>query len=205
MSGLTSQPSLGALVAALERTERDTGLDREALQKLDEYWEVVREYYAPFEAGLKAGTAEVYVHEMPGGQYSNLYEQAKALGLEDRWYEIKQAYVSANKLMGDIVKVTPSSKAVGDLALFMVQNNLDEQSLLERADELAFPDSVVAFFQGSMGQPMGGFPEELQRKVSKGGKRSRAARGSCLSLSTSTKVARLWRRSMAEASRTGTC
>ena len=119
MSGLTSQPSLGALVAALERTERDTGLDGKALQQLDEYWEVVREYYAPFEAGLKAGTAEVYVHEMPGGQYSNLYEQAKALGLEDRWSEIKQAYVSANKLMGDIVKVTPSSKAVGDLALFM--------------------------------------------------------------------------------------
>jgi len=168
LSGLTSQPSMGALVAALERTERDTGLDGAALQKLDEYWEAVRKYYAPFESGLKSGTAEVYIHEMPGGQYSNLYEQAKALGLEDRWNEIKQAYVTANKLMGDIVKVTPSSKAVGDLALFMVQNNLDEKSLLERAEELSFPESVVAFFQGMMGQPMGGFPEELQRKVLKG-------------------------------------
>src|SRR5690606_38353925 len=168
MSGLTSQPSMGALVAALERTERDTGLDPKALQQLDEYWEVVREYYAPFEAGLKAGTPEVYVHEMPGGQYSNLFEQAKALGLEERWAEIKDAYVAANRLMGDIVKVTPSSKAVGDLALFMVQNDLTEETLLERADELDFPDSVVAFFQGMMGQPMGGFPKELQRKVLKG-------------------------------------
>src|SRR5690606_37167508 len=168
MSGLTSQPSLNALVAALERTERDTGLDGAALQQLDEYWEAVRRYYAPFEMGLKSGTAEVYVHEMPGGQYSNLYEQAKALGLEHRWKEIKQAYVTANKLMGDIVKVTPSSKAVGDLALFMVQNNLDEKTLMERADELDFPDSVITFFQGLMGQPMGGFPKELQRKVLKG-------------------------------------
>ncbi|MBO8141946.1 MAG: pyruvate carboxylase [Firmicutes bacterium] len=168
MSGLTSQPSLGALVAALERTERDTGLDLEALVQLDEYWEVVRQYYAPFESGLKTGTPEVYVHEMPGGQYSNLWEQAKALGLEDRWKEIKRAYVAANKLMGDIVKVTPSSKAVGDLALFMVQNNLDAESLLARAEELDFPESVVAFFQGLMGQPMGGFPKELQRKVLKG-------------------------------------
>lgn len=168
MSGLTSQPSLGALVAALERTERDTGLDGAALQQLDEYWEAVRKYYAPFESGLKSGTAEVYIHEMPGGQYSNLYEQAKALGLEDRWNEIKRAYVAANRLMGDIVKVTPSSKAVGDLALFMVQNNLDEKTLLERAEELSFPESVVAFFQGMMGQPLGGFPEELQRKVLKG-------------------------------------
>src|SRR5690606_12210327 len=142
LSGLTTQPSMGALVAALERTERDTGLDGAALQKLDEDWEAVRKYYAPFEAGLKSGTAEAYIHEMPGGQYSNLFEPAKALGLEDRWNEIKQAYVTANKLMGDIVKVTPSSKAVGDLALFMVQNNLDEKSLLERAEELSFPESV---------------------------------------------------------------
>src|SRR5690606_32362594 len=161
-------PSLNALVAALERTERDTGLDGAALQQLDEYWEAVRRYYAPFEMGLKSGTAEVYVHEMPGGQYSNLYEQAKALGLAHRWKEIKQAYVTAEQLMGDIVKVTPSSKAVGDLALFMVQNSLDEKTLMERADELDFPDSVITFFQGLMGQPMGGFPKELQRKVLKG-------------------------------------
>ncbi len=168
MSGTTSQPSMGAVVAALERTERQTGLDLSALQQLDEYWEVVREYYQPFESGLKAGTAEVYLHEMPGGQYSNLREQAKALGLAERWTEIKEAYITANRLMGDIVKVTPSSKAVGDLALFMVQNDLDEESLLARADELTFPDSVISFFSGMMGQPKGGFPEELQRKVLKG-------------------------------------
>lgn len=168
MSGQTSQPSMGAVVAALEGTQRDTGIDIETLQPLDDYWEEVRHFYAPFESGLKAGTAEVYIHEMPGGQYSNLREQAKALGLGDRWSEIKDAYVAANRLMGDIVKVTPSSKAVGDLALFMVQNDLDEKSLVERAEELSFPDSVVTFFEGLMGQPMGGFPKELQRKVLKG-------------------------------------
>jgi len=159
---------MGSLVAALERTERDTGLSLENLQQLDEYWEVVREYYAPFESGLKAAMPEMYRLEMPGGQYSNLLEQAKALGLADRWDEVKQAYVWANELMGDIVKVTPSSKAVGDLALFMVQNNLNKESLLERAGELTFPDSVISFFEGMMGQPMGGFPKELQRKVLKG-------------------------------------
>jgi len=168
MSGTTSQPSMGAVVAALERSERDTGLQLDALQKLDEYWEVVREYYQPFESGLKTGTAEVYLHEMPGGQYSNLREQAKALGLADRWSDVKKAYIQANQLMGDIVKVTPSSKAVGDLALFMVQNDLDPETLLARAEELTFPDSVVAFFSGMMGQPMGGFPKELQKKVLKG-------------------------------------
>lgn len=168
MSGTTSQPSMGAVVAAMERTERETGIDLSALQALDEYWEVVREYYQPFESGLKTGTAEVYLHEMPGGQYSNLREQAKALGLAHRWNEIKEAYIAANRLMGDIVKVTPSSKAVGDLALFMVQNDLTEETLLARADELTFPDSVISFFMGMMGQPKGGFPKELQKKVLKG-------------------------------------
>src|SRR5690606_9896741 len=133
MSGLTSQPSMGAVVAALQHTPWETGIDASRLQKLDEYWEAVREYYVPFEAGLKSGTAEVYMHEMPGGQYSNLKEQAKALGLGDRWDEVVKAYQAANRAMGDIVKVTPSSKAVGDLALFMVQNDLDEQTLVERA------------------------------------------------------------------------
>lgn len=168
MSGLTSQPSFGAVAAALERTDRETPFNHANVQAVDEYWETVRQYYVPFESGLKAGTAEIYTLEMPGGQYSNLKEQAKALGLEDRWDEVKRSYVTANKMMGDIVKVTPSSKAVGDLALFMVQNDLDEVSLVERAEELSFPDSVISFFEGMMGQPKGGFPEELQRKVLKG-------------------------------------
>ncbi len=124
MSGMTSQPNLNSLVAALQNTPRDTGLNLDALNSLADYWEVVREQYYPFEEDLKAGTAEVYHHEMPGGQYTNLRQQAKSLGLEDRWNEIADTYAQVNELFGDIVKVTPSSKVVGDMALFMVTNGL---------------------------------------------------------------------------------
>jgi pyruvate carboxylase len=165
MSGLTSQPSMGAIVAALAGAERDTGFALDELQTLVDYWEQVRNLYAPFESGLKSGGADVYLHEMPGGQYTNLQFQARALGLTGRWEAIKRAYAAANRLLGDIIKVTPSSKVVGDLAQFMVQNDLDEQAVRERADTLSFPRSVVEFFQGYLGEPRGGFPEPLRTQV----------------------------------------
>eukprot|EP00761_Pharyngomonas_kirbyi_P011415 gb/GECH01011440.1/.p1 GENE.gb/GECH01011440.1/~~gb/GECH01011440.1/.p1 ORF type:complete len:1197 (+),score=375.79 gb/GECH01011440.1/:1-3591(+) len=170
MSGMTSQPSMGAIVAALQGTELDTDLDLEPLSKLSTYWEQARDMYAPFECTttMKSGSADVYMNEIPGGQYTNLQFQAFSLGLKERWPEIKDAYIAANRLLGDIVKVTPSSKVVGDLAQFMVQNNLDEKTLLERAEELSFPSSVVEFFQGYIGHPEGGFPEPLRSKVLRG-------------------------------------
>ncbi|MBO8165009.1 MAG: pyruvate carboxylase [Brevibacillus sp.] len=168
LSGLTSQPSINALIASLERTERDTGLDLNAFNRLAEYWEDIRPLYQGFESGMKASNAEVYIHEMPGGQYSNLEQQAKAVGLGGRWEEIKAMYATVNRLFGDIVKVTPSSKVVGDMALFMVQNNLTEENLYEKGERLDFPDSVVQFFQGYLGQPPGGFPKRLQELVLKG-------------------------------------
>lgn len=170
MSGFTSQPSLNALVAALQHSGRETGLPFEHLQELSNYWETVREYYEPFEGGLKSSTADVYLHEMPGGQYTNLRQQAESLGLGERWEEVKKAYADVNRMLGDIVKVTPSSKMVGDLALFMVQNNLTEEEILKRGESLSFPSSVVEFFMGQMGQPAGGFPEPLQKIVLKGRK-----------------------------------
>lgn len=168
MSGLTSQPSLDGLVASLEGRERETGLDLDHLQQLAHYWEDVRPFYAGFESGMKSTTSEIYKHEMPGGQYTNLHQQAKAVGLGDRWDEVKEAYHIVNHMFGDIVKVTPSSKVVGDLALFMVQNNLTEADVYERGERLDFPESVVRFFQGYLGQPPGGFPEKLQRIILKG-------------------------------------
>lgn len=167
MSGLTSQPSLNALVSALEYDERATGLDIDKLQQLSDYWEDVRKYYAGFESGMKGSSAEVYKHEMPGGQYSNLQQQAIAVGLGDRWVAVKEMYSTVNHMFGDIVKVTPSSKVVGDMALFMVQNNLSEEDVYKLGDRLDFPDSVVQFFQGYLGQPHGGFPEELQKVIVK--------------------------------------
>ncbi len=128
----------------------------------------MRQYYADFESGMNAPHTEVYMHEMPGGQYSNLQQQAKAVGLGDRWDEVKEMYRRVNDLFGDIVKVTPSSKVVGDMALYMVQNNLTEQDIYERGDTLDFPDSVVELFEGYLGQPHGGFPETLQRIILKG-------------------------------------
>ncbi|MBA4547440.1 pyruvate carboxylase [Thermoactinomyces intermedius] len=168
MSGFTSQPSLNGLVAALRGDKRETGLDLQEIQKLSDYWEDVRAYYAGFESDIKSPTAEVYVHEMPGGQYTNLRQQANAVGLGDRWDEVKKAYATVNKMFGDIVKVTPSSKVVGDMALFMVQNNLSEQDVYEKGHRYDFPESVIQFFQGYLGQPPGGFPEKLRDIILKG-------------------------------------
>ena len=171
MAGFTSQPSLNGLVASLAGQERETGLDLPSLQKLSDYWEDVRAYYAAFESGMNAPSAEVYVHEMPGGQYTNLHQQAKAVGLGSRWGEVKEMYATVNRLFGDIVKVTPSSKVVGDMALFMVQNDLNEENIYERGKRLDFPESVVQFFQGYLGQPYGGFPEKLREVILKGRER----------------------------------
>ncbi|NMM48647.1 pyruvate carboxylase [Marinigracilibium pacificum] len=170
MSGLTSQPNFNSLVAALEGHERSQSFDLESLNAYSRYWEEVREYYYPFESGLKAGTAEVYENEIPGGQYSNLRPQARGLGLEDKFEKIKKNYAEVNKMFGDIVKVTPSSKVVGDMALFMTSNNLTPADVLEKGAGLSFPDSVVSFFKGDLGQPHGGFPEALSKIVLKGEK-----------------------------------
>jgi pyruvate carboxylase len=159
---------MGAVVAALEGSERDTGLGLAQAQALNGYWEQVRGLYAPFESGLKSGGADVYMHEMPGGQYTNLQFQARALGLTERWPAIKKAYTAANRLLGDLIKVTPSSKVVGDLAQFMVQNDLDEDEVRARAETLSFPRSVVEFFQGHLGVPYGGYPEPLRTQVVRG-------------------------------------
>jgi pyruvate carboxylase len=169
MSGLTSQPNLGAIVAALEGGDRDPGVDRESMQAISHYWEGVRRLYAPFESDIRSGTSDVYRHEMPGGQYTNLREQARALGLEHRWPEVARAYAEVNQLFGDIVKVTPTSKVVGDMALFMVANDLTPADVADPAREVAFPESVVSLFKGELGFPPDGFPEALSRKVLKCG------------------------------------
>ncbi len=168
MSGLTSQPSLGAIVAALEHTERDSGFSPGRIAPFSRYWEGVRRYYAPFEADIRAGTSDVYRHEMPGGQYTNLREQARSMGLDQRWNEVAQAYADANQLFGDIVKVTPSSKVVGDLALTMVANELTPADIADPEKEIAFPDSVIAMMRGELGYPADGFPPALQQRILKG-------------------------------------
>jgi len=168
MSGLTSQPNMGAIVSALAGGPRDTGLDPQALQQLSDYWEQVRRSYAPFEADMRSGTSAVYHHEMPGGQVTNLREQARSLGLEARWPEVAEAYAQVNLLFGDIVKVTPTSKVVGDMALFMVSNNLTPAQVADPQRAIDFPDSVVSLFKGELGYPAHGFPDALQRKVLKG-------------------------------------
>ncbi|TLG80224.1 pyruvate carboxylase [Vagococcus zengguangii] len=168
LSGNTSQPSMGSLYYALGEGERTPAINMKNVQQINHYWESVRRYYAPFENGMNAPHTEVYQHEMPGGQYSNLQQQAKAVGLEDRWDEVKQVYADVNQMFGDIVKVTPSSKVVGDMALFMIQNNLTEELIYEKGDTLSFPDSVVSFFQGDLGQPTGGFPPQLKEVILQG-------------------------------------
>jgi pyruvate carboxylase len=165
MSGTTSQPCLNSIVAALRHTDRDTGLDQQALDGISRYWSAVRELYYPFEEALKAPGPDVYQHEMPGGQYTNLRQQARNLGLESRWPAICDAYASANQLLGDIVKVTPSSKVVGDLALFMVTNDLKPSDLMNPAARLNFPLSVVEMLQGMLGVPEGGWPKDFQEIV----------------------------------------
>ncbi|MFO1074934.1 MAG: pyruvate carboxylase [Geminicoccaceae bacterium] len=168
MSGTTSQACLGSIVAALASTERATLLDPDAIQRISFYWEAVRRHYAAFESDLRSGASEVYLHEMPGGQFTNLKEQARAVGLETRWHEVARAYRAANDLFGDIVKVTPSSKVVGDMALMMVSQSLTPEDVLDPAREVAFPASVVEMLKGELGQPEGGWPAGLQRKALKG-------------------------------------
>jgi len=168
MSGLTSQPNLGSIVAALKGGERDPGLDGMQLQQLSNYWEGVRKYYAPFEADMRAGTADVYRHEMPGGQVTNLREQARSLGIEARWPEVAEAYAQVNLLFGDIVKVTPTSKVVGDMALYMVTNGLSIANIRNPDHQIDFPESVVSLFKGELGTPPHGFPAALQQKILKG-------------------------------------
>ena len=168
MSGLTSQPSLNAICAALGGDPRAPTLDPGRLQALTDYWEAVRAIYYPFESGLMASTAEVYLHEIPGGQYSNLRPRAIQLGLGHRWNEIKRRYRDVNLALGDLVKVTPTSKVVADFAMFLVQNDLTVEAAIEQAEHLDFPQSVAEFFLGRLGQPYGGFPERLQKAVLKG-------------------------------------
>jgi len=169
MSGLTSQPNLGSIVEALRHGPRDSGIDPDKLRVLSAYWEQVRRLYAPFESDIRAGASEVYVHGMPGGQYTNLREQARALGIDNaHWPRVARAYAQVNQLFGDIVKVTPSSKVVGDMALLMVTSDLTAAQVLDPQVDVPFPESVVKFFRGELGQPYGGFPAQLQRKVLKG-------------------------------------
>ena len=168
LSGNTSQPTLGSLVEALAHTDRDTGLDISAIREISNYWEAVRAHYAAYESGLQAPASEVYLHEMPGGQFTNLKAQARSMGLEERWHEVAQAYADVNHLFGDIVKVTPSSKVVGDTALMMVSQGLSKAQLADPAIEVAFPDSAVDMMRGSLGQPPGGWPKAIQAKILQG-------------------------------------
>lgn len=170
MSGLTSQPALNSVVAALENTSRDTKINLDDIQKISDYWSDVRPVYAEFESDLKSATAEIYKYEIPGGQYSNLKPQVESFGLGHKFKEVKEMYKKVNEMLGDIIKVTPSSKVVGDLAIFMVQNDLTPDNIYEKAQNMAFPDSVVTYFKGMIGQPIGGFPEELKKLVLKGEK-----------------------------------
>ena len=170
LSGNTSQPTMGSIVEALRFHERDTGLDVGAIRAISNYWEAVREHYAAFESGLQAPASEVYLHEMPGGQFTNLKAQARSLGLEERWHEVAQAYADVNMMFGDIVKVTPSSKVVGDMALMMVAQGLTREQVEDPKVEVSFPESVVGMMRGDLGQPPGGWPKAIQKKVLKGEK-----------------------------------
>jgi pyruvate carboxylase len=169
MSGFTSQPNLGSIVEALRHSARDPGIDHAAVRAISMYWEQVRKNYLAFESDMRAGASEVYVHAMPGGQYTNLKEQARSVGLDDsRWPEVAQAYADVNQIFGDIVKVTPSSKVVGDMALLMVSSGITRQQVEDPAFEVAFPESVVQMMHGDLGRPEGGWPEAIQKKVLKG-------------------------------------
>ncbi len=167
LSGLTSQPNFNSITEMMKFQEREHEFDTKKLNEFSNFWEDTRELYYPFESGLKAGTAEVYSHEIPGGQYSNLRPQAEALGLGNRFDEVKEMYGNVNTLFGDLVKVTPSSKVVGDMAIYMVTNNLTPEKVLSHGYEISFPESVVNFFKGDLGQPFGGFPKKLQKIILK--------------------------------------
>ncbi len=166
-SGNTSQPTMGSIVEALRNTDRDTGIDVATVRAISDYWEAVRGQYLAFESGLQAPASEVYLHEMPGGQFTNLKAQARSLGLEDRWHEVARMYADVNQMFGDIVKVTPSSKVVGDMALMMVSQNLTRADVENPDTDVAFPDSVIDMMRGNLGQPPGGFPETIVKKVLK--------------------------------------
>ncbi|MEW6436384.1 MAG: pyruvate carboxylase [Pseudomonadota bacterium] len=168
LSGITSQPCLGSLVEALRFTERDTGLSPEAIRRLSLYWESVRHAYAAFESDQRYGASEVYLHEMPGGQFTNLKEQARAMGLDTRWHQVAETYRVVNDMFGDVVKVTPSSKVVGDMALMMVSQNLTRADVENPEREIAFPASTIEMLHGDLGQPPGGWPPKLQKKALKG-------------------------------------
>ncbi|MGR3540728.1 MAG: pyruvate carboxylase [Hasllibacter sp.] len=170
LSGNTSQATLGTVVEALARRDRDTGLDIAAIRTISNYWEAVRAHYAAFESGMQAPASEVYLHEMPGGQFTNLKAQARSMGLEERWHEVAQTYADVNLMFGDIVKVTPSSKVVGDMALMMVAQGLTRAEVEDPKVEVAFPESVVGMMRGDLGQPPGGFPKAIQKKALKGEK-----------------------------------
>jgi pyruvate carboxylase len=167
LSGNTSQATLGTVVEALAHTDRDTGLDIGAVREISDYWDAVRAHYAAFETGMQAPSSEVYLHEMPGGQFTNLKAQARSLGLEDRWPEVAQTYADVNAMFGDIVKVTPSSKVVGDMALMMVSQGLTREDVENPERDVVFPDSVVGMMRGDLGQPPGGFPDVIVKKVLK--------------------------------------
>ena len=169
-AGGTSQPSMSTLYYALSGKDRQPDLDVDAMEEMSRYWATVRPYYKGVDKADAYPNTEVYQHEMPGGQFSNLRQQAKAVGLGDRWNEIKKMYHTVSMMFGDIIKVTPSSKVVGDMTLFMVQNNLTEQDVYDKGDVLDFPQSVVEFFEGRIGIPYQGFPEKLQKIVLKGKK-----------------------------------
>jgi pyruvate carboxylase len=172
MSGGTSQPNLNAIVAALRNTPRDTGLDLAALNDCSDYWETVRTYYLPFDSGPKAGNARLYEHEIPGGQYTNLREQAVAMGLGHRWREVERMYSEVNQLFGDIVKVTPSSKVVGDMTLFLMAKEMTVSDVLKLDEhhDVAFPNSVVEMFSGVLGEPPDGWPSKVQKILLRGAK-----------------------------------
>ena len=172
LSGNTSQPTFGSVLEALSRSDRDPGLDIEAVREISNYWEAVRGHYAAFESGLQAPASEVYLHEMPGGQFTNLKAQARSLGLEERWHEVAQVYADVNQMFGDIVKVTPTSKVVGDMALMMVSQGLSRDDVENPDVDVAFPESVVGMMRGDLGQPPKGWPKKLQKKILKGDKAS---------------------------------
>jgi len=182
MSGTTSQPNLNSIVAALQHTRRETGIDLDALNQCADYWEIAREFYAPFDTGPKSGSAEVYIHEMPGGQYTNLKEQAESMGLGDRWHKLARTYADVNMAFGDIVKVTPSSKVVGDMAIFLVNHNMTMEQFerLTPHHNLTLPASVIEMFLGSLGEPEGGWPKKLQKIVLRGAKPQRGRPGAKL-------------------------
>jgi len=167
LSGMTSQPNFNSIIEMMKYQKRAHMFDIETLNEFSNFWEDTREFYYPFESGLRSGTAEVFLHEIPGGQYSNLRPQATALGLGDRFDEVKKMYARVNDMFGNLIKVTPSSKVVGDMAIFMVTNDLIPEEVMERGNEISFPDSAIDFFKGDLGQPVGGFPKKLQRLILK--------------------------------------